>query len=143
MRSIVSQVSLALALVGILVLLGVFPHLQTVKSAGCSSSSLRGTYGWIGHGDKGGTPEAIIGREIFDGAGFTYSDVTSSVGGKSNRDKFKGIYTINSDCAGTMIVAFPDNSRFHFDLVVVDGGLEVYWIITDSGFTLSGITKRM
>jgi hypothetical protein len=70
MRRIIVLGSLAVAALASAVLLGVVPNLQTARSAGCSNSTLRGVYGFMGDGVSINVgPWAGVGTDTFDGAG--------------------------------------------------------------------------
>ena len=72
MRRIIVLGVLAVAALASVVLLGVVPKLSIAKSAGCSVSTLRGAYGWVGGGTSiGAGPWSALGIRSFDGAGHT------------------------------------------------------------------------
>jgi hypothetical protein len=143
MRRIIVLGSLAVAALASVVLLGVVPNLQTVRSAGCSNSTLQGAYAWMGNGVLGEKTWTGIGIETFDGAGNSSSQGTRSLNGQIAPHKFTGAYTVNANCTGSIKQTYPDGYVGHLDIIVTDGGHEVYWIVTDSGVTISGIKKKI
>ncbi len=85
-------------------------------STGCSLGTLRGSYGLIGQGTSTLSPTTgatttpptnpyfspFIGRVSFDGTG---NITTSPVAGTSlGTFQYRGTYTVNSDCTGTMSI---------------------------------------
>jgi hypothetical protein len=141
---------LAVAALASVVLLGVVPKLSTAKSAGCSVSTLHGAYGWVGGGTSiGAGPWSALGIRSFDGAGHTSLDGTFSLNGRVFTSSYPGTYTVNANCTGAVEAPLPNGiGALHLALVVVDGGREFYWMITDdprstSGATINGVGKRM
>ncbi len=143
MRRIILLGSLAIAILASAILLGVVLNPQMGRSAGCSNSTLSGAYAWIGNGDLGDKKWTGIGIETFDGAGNSSSEGTRSFNGQIAPHKFTGAYTVNANCSGTIKLTYPNGDVGHLDIIVTDGGREVYWIVTDPGITMSGIKKKI
>ncbi len=72
-------------------------------TAGCSVSTLRGSFGFIGDGVNKGAYAAVVARLTFDGDGKV---VAGPAGGASQLAylQYSGTYTVNADCSGTMIL---------------------------------------
>jgi len=132
--------------VGLVTLAGIVflvPDLQTAKSAGCSNNTLQGAYAWMGNGLLGEKMWAGIGIETFDGAGNSSSEGTRSLNGQIGPHKFTGAYTVNANCTGSIRLTYPNGQVGNLNIIVTDGGREIYWIVTDSGLTISGVKKKI
>jgi len=140
------QRTITLGALGIMVaslfLLGVWPHLQTARSAGCSNDTLRGAYGYTGDGTFNGVPFAQLGVETFDGTGHVSTQDTANVNGNIVHRNFTASYAVSADCTGTLEYTLPGGTVRHVGLVIVDGGRRVYWMSTDGDSLLNGEQSR-
>jgi len=110
----------------------------------CSNASLRGAYGFYGFGNiaPAGTPRAVIGVFQFDGLGSWTAKLTINDNGTLlyPNNTIPAPYIVNADCTGTI---FPSVGG-RVEIVVVDGGREVYQMRTDpSNIVLVGVTKKL
>src|SRR5262245_1517960 len=110
----------------------------------CSNASLRGAYGFYGFGTvvPAKTPRAVIGVFQFDGHGSWTATLTINDNGSLlyPNNTIPAPYIVNADCTGAL---FPSVGG-RVDIVVVDGGREVYQMRTDpSTVVLAGVTKRV
>ncbi len=83
------------------------------------------------------------GEILFGSTGATFSSaptVTLDLGGAGNFTiGATGTATISSNCTGSgTLVATALGQTFDVDLVIVDGGKESYWIVTNSGDNVTG-----
>jgi len=116
---------------------------------GCSNATLRGSYGFTSTGtilpplfgqpsysfDGPAGPFAEVGRQTFDGneEGKTEYAATISNNGETTPGLlFKGTYSVNQDCTGTMTLTqtlpFPATVTFNF--VIDDHGSEIRALLT-------------
>ena len=137
----------------------------------CSNATLRGPYGFSGHGEILGlldannvlhpfaTPSILddVALVTFDGAGHFSRTDFGSINGlpKGGQTSFNpnqsGTYTVNSDCTGTMKIVYtaggPVPAGVETDLNIVvaaDGTLiesVVYRAVTVSGQSADGVVK--
>ena len=118
-------------------IVGAAPYAQAKQ---CSNASLKGAYGFLGFGTilPAGTPRAIIGRFLLDGAGSWSATLTMNDNGVIRRITDSGTYNVNPDCTGTL--SPPSGS---VEIVIVDKGKEFYQMRTDpAGVVVHGVTKR-
>jgi hypothetical protein len=115
---------------------------QNVPAAGCSDAVLTGNYafklsvldspGNARNFNPGVTREMAAGVLTFNGSGtlsasytLNYEEVVTVVQGD------KGTYTVNSDCTGS----FTDSTAgLDFNIVIVNGGAELFAIQSDTGY---------
>ena len=120
------------------VIVGAAPYAQARQ---CSNATLKGAYGFQGFATilPAGTPRAIIGRFLLDGAGNWSATLTMNDNGTIRRITDSGTYNVNPDCTGTLTP--PSGS---LEIVVVDRGREFYQMRTDPAgvVVLYGVTKR-
>ncbi|OLL31999.1 hypothetical protein BTH42_09660 [Burkholderia sp. SRS-W-2-2016] len=121
----------------------------------CSTATLNGAYGFIGHGEILGlldpsnmlhpftTPSILddVALISFDGKGtFTRTDFGSingvPKGGDTGFNPFQsGTYTVNADCTGTMSVVYtaggsvPANVETDLNIVIVDDGTQIESVV--------------
>jgi hypothetical protein len=111
----------------------------------CNPQTIRGGYGGIVTGQVPGLPlTAVAGSPAltFDGAGaFTGRDV-GSFGGMIGTSAISGTYTLGSDCTGTLNNVFENGFTIPSRIVAVDGGKEIFMLITAPGQVVSGTFKR-
>ena len=118
-------------------IVGAAPYAQARQ---CSNASLKGAYGFHGLATivPAGTPRAIIGRFLLDGAGNWSATLTLNDNGAIRRITDSGTYNVNADCTGTL--SAPSGS---VEIVIVDKGKEFYQMRTDpASVVLYGVTKR-
>jgi hypothetical protein len=116
--------------------------------SGCTVATLTGRYGWfspfefVNHNQKGGgpyVPSADMGTFTVDGAGHWSAAFTDVTNGKVTLgNKGKGKYTVNSDCTGAL---WSGKTRA-FNLVIVSGGQEIFFLDTVPGATFEGDAKK-
>src|ERR1017187_9751534 len=128
--------------------------LHAAESHGCTNAILRGGYGagTTGLINNSSNPnditiptfvpfaEAV--RFVFDGAGNLSGTSTADFGGSSFPVTFTGTYSVKPNCTGNLTVDAVANGIIHRDLVVVDGGMEVAFVSTDSGLVIAGSMKK-
>ena len=110
----------------------------------CSNASIRGAYGFHGFATiaPAGTPRAIIGVFQFDGRGSWTAKLTVNDNGVISNppNSTPATYIVNADCSGTL---FPVSGG-RIEIVVVDGGNEIYQMRTDpSTIVLYGVTRKL
>jgi hypothetical protein len=98
----------------------------------CDLATLQGTYLFEGNGASVSgtttTPTAFAGSEHFNGAGAVTGSSTFSSGGTIfPRSPFTGIYTLNTDCTGTLTIG----TTLRFDLYVAPSGDGFTYVQTD------------
>jgi hypothetical protein len=98
----------------------------------CSNASLQGTYRLLSTGTNltRVKANANVGFRTFDGAGLVTAGAdTGLANGLINVPVGRtGSYSVQSDCTGTDV----RNDRATFDLVVVDGGRQAYFLRTQN-----------
>jgi hypothetical protein len=125
---------------------------------GCSNATLKGEYAFgvtaytpPGHPD--GPPQVVAGIKVFDGKGnFTQRDymgnglqLTPPETDFAPKGQEQGIYTVNSDCTGSMVINLnapvPTGSTgvINIMFVISDGGRHVHEVV--SQFTPPGFTE--
>lgn len=87
-------------------------------------------------------PFASVGRLTFDGVGNVSGRDTNSFGGDVTRNPTTGTYTVDRDCTGTLIVNLSNGFVINNDIVIVDGGKEIFLIQTNPGTIVTGVMKR-
>ncbi len=87
-------------------------------------------------------PLASVGRLTFDGVGNMWGKSTDSFGGEVTRYTATGTYTVARDCTGTLTINLSNGFVLANDIVIVDGGKEIYMIQTNPGAVITGIIKR-
>ena len=94
----------------------------------CSVATIKGSYLYAQDGITLGTsadknqPFAQAGREYFDGKGGMSGIYSGNFNGTITRGSYKGTYTMNSNCSGT--VAFEDNQKnaSRYDIYATQNG---------------------
>jgi hypothetical protein len=81
-----------------------------------------------------------VGQITYDGNGHEHAQYTASVNGTIyNGIMVTGVYTVNSDCTGSL----TESDGSHYNMVIAPDGSTVYWIRTDTGFVISGTEVRL
>ena len=115
----------------------------------CSPRTLKGEYiyalsGFKTAGDSAAqrTPFAQAGNEQFKGDGTMAGAGTMSSNGVIAKVTYKGTYTLNADCSGT--VTFTDNQGqvAHYDIFADNDGDSFTYLQTDAGIVSAGWERR-
>jgi hypothetical protein len=113
------------------------------QAAGCSTATLRGAYGFFVQATilPAGTPRSILGRISFDGQGNFTNTLTINDNGVVIHAVDAGTYTVSADCTGKI---FTNGGTRTIEIVVVDGGKELYQLRTDDPHILFqfNVTKK-
>ena len=118
--------------------------MQAEDRAGCSNSTLHGSYGLHATGtNPAGGPIAAVGRFTFDGRGNLMGKLTVRVAGNNvEPPEFTGTYSVSSDCTVTDTWGPPINST-HVSVIVDQGrGYVILSNTVGSGETISGEARR-
>lgn len=130
---------------------------STLGYASCSNSTLNGTYGFSFDGFEGISsrtplpisqfvPLAAAGTFEFDGSGGVTDNHTASYGGLLKNVSQNGTYQINGDCTGTAtfnLCPLGCPSVTTWDLIVVNGGQEIRFLVTGDSRVMEGsMTKE-
>jgi hypothetical protein len=114
----------------------------------CSVATMKGSYLYAQDGiilgklaDKN-QPLAQAGREHFDGKGGMSGIYSGNFNGVITRGSYKGTYTMNSNCSGT--VTFEDNQKnvSHYDIYATQNGNEFVFVQTDSSSITAAYERR-
>ena len=115
---------------------------------GCSTATLKGTFGekdsgWIYPAPNAAPlPFAGVSVDTFDGNGSVTSTGVASIGGSiMPPGTLKGTYTVNSDCTGTYTVSAP-GLTVHASFVIDESGDEIQIMITDPGNVILCVARR-
>ncbi len=116
--------------------------------AGCTVATLKGSYGYTVTGSLAGGPTpgpfAAVGRLTFDGAGnFQNSRTISRNGLITPRVQGTGTYSIEPDCAGTMLFSDGGVVTLSNDIVVDADGDAFRLIATSPGTVLTADGRRL
>ncbi len=127
----------------------VFAQEQSGKVKECSNDTLEGSFGFTSTGtilpplfgqasysfDGPAGPFAEVGRQTFDGNEKGETEYTATISNNGEPTPgllFKGTYSVNEDCTGTMTltqtVPFPSTVTFNF--VIDDKGSEIRALLT-------------
>lgn len=112
----------------------------------CSETILRGTYAFerTGINNVTGGPIAIIGVHTYNGDGTSGASRQAASRQGVIQDWTDvppgGTYTVDSDCTGSVFDASGTKTE---DLVVIDGGNEVFLISTLPGRIITTIDKKL
>lgn len=105
----------------------------------CNLGSLQGRFVFTGRGFiesvQPGIQRMHYGIFVFDGAGKFVGKQSSSRGGKIGREKLEGIYTLETDCTGTVTFGgiMNSSSNVHWDLYVTEDHKRGHIIRMDEG----------
>jgi hypothetical protein len=110
----------------------------------CSLRTLNGSYGGTFSGTiVGFGPIAGIGVANFDGHGHVTGTDTVNINGSGGIfESSSGTYTVNSDCTGTRVEAFPDGRVVSSSFVIVNQGKETLFLNTAPGVVITGSEKK-
>lgn len=132
-----------------LFVLGIVPRAQAGEDKECSNATLRGSYGFTSTGtilpplfgqpsysfDGPAGPFAEVGRQTFDGTEKGETEYTATISNNGETTPgllFKGTYSVNKNCTGTMTLTqttpFPSTVTFNF--VIDDNGSEIRALLT-------------
>ncbi len=112
---------------------------QPARPATCSNATVSGNYGFVVTGAGPSGPTTTAGQITTDGKGkFTGVETVSDDGTIDQDIPIKGTYKVRANCTGSGTTTLKGGSTFHFDFVVVAGGTELEFVLTDSGTTESG-----
>jgi hypothetical protein len=114
----------------------------------CSVATIKGSYLYAQDGIVLGKladrnqPFAQAGRERFDGKGGMSGIYSGNFNGVITRGSYKGTYTMNSNCSGT--VTFEDNQKnvSHYDIYATQNGNEFVFVQTDSSSITAAYERR-
>lgn len=125
----------------------IFSSGGTNRQIHCNGNTLRGSYGSLITGTfflspTVPLPVASVGRLRFDGVGNVTGTDSNSFGGSFSRYPLTATYTIERDCTGTLNLTLPNGYVITNDIVIVDGGKEIFLIQTNPGTVTSGVLKR-
>jgi hypothetical protein len=126
------------------------PAVASPASAGdqCSLATMKGAYlyaqdgiilGKLAHKNQ---PFAQAGREYFDGKGGMSGIYSGNFNGIITRGNYKGTYTMEANCSGTVI--FEDDRKVvsRYDIYATQGGSEFVFVQTDSSSITAAYQRR-
>ena len=115
-----------------MLVVGAVPNAQ---ARDCSNSTLQGGYGFFAYNSilPAGTPRAALGRLSFDGKGNFTNVFTFNDNGTISHHTDFGTYSVNADCTGKI---FTNGGTATIEIVIVDGGNELYQLRTDPATVL-------
>jgi len=130
-----------------LFLLGLCP---VFAHAGCTASTITGTYGFSeeGYGIETGKPNpkflpiALVGTFTFNADGTVNRALTISGAGGPASGADSGTYTVNADCSGTALFPNSPIGVEPFNLTIVGGGNAIHFINMVTGVVLAGRMER-
>ena len=112
----------------------------TAADAQCTNANLTGNYAGTLSGfttlksKANEVPWVVVGLVTFDGAGnvsFSYAGAIN--GGIFTNQTASGIYTVNSDCTGSVSFTAGDGAGTNGNVVIIGGGTEAFGVITNAG----------
>ncbi len=127
---------------------------QIVKQqlADCTNASFQGIYSFAATGSAfapglTGPTEAgdvaAFGRIVADGRGNTSEDSAASFNGFQSADTQTGTYTVNPDCTGSASSTHhPSGNVDTVNFVIVEGGAEAKFIVTNPGAVFAGTVDK-
>jgi hypothetical protein len=114
----------------------------------CTLASFKGVYSFestgsvYGPGGEAGDI-AAFGRIQADGRGHTTESSQGSFNGFQDADTQLGTYTVNSDCTGMATSVHQRTGQVdHVWFVLVEGGAEAKFVVTDPGVVFDGTVDR-
>jgi hypothetical protein len=116
---------------------------QAQGAATCTTKGLQGTYGLQANGALVGTGAIALNGQVKFHQGVISGTMSGSINGQTfTGGKVGGAYKAGSNCLGGAVVSVNQQSSLHLNLVVVNGGKEILFIDTDSGFVVSGSLQQ-
>jgi len=118
------------------------------QMTGCTLASFKGVYSFAGSGSAYGPngelgDVAVFGRIVADGHGHTTQSSYASFNGFPDTDTEVGTYTVNADCTGTATDVHQRTGQVeHVWFVLVEGGAEAKFVVTDRGVVFAGTVDR-
>ena len=112
-------------------------NMATSSQGYCSIRTLKGTYSYTVTGYDQNSPYAESGLETYDGRGNIVGLGSDSA--DSNNSGFRGTYTVNSDCTGT--VDYGDN--IVYNIYVRTDGAGFTFLDKTPGSVLTGDEKKI
>ena len=115
---------------------------------GCSTRTLRGSYGLIGTGTRGLGPGVIeqfvtISMVTYDGEGtFTAEGVSHGQTSGVRGGPVEGTYFVNPDCTGGQTTFIPGVPPLEDRFVIVDNGREVRTVVVSPLTTIASANLR-
>ena len=114
----------------------------------CSTEAMKGSYLYAQDGIILGTihdknkPFAQAGREYCDGKGCMSGIYSGNFNRTITRGRYKGTYTMNSNCSGT--VTFQDDQKnvYNYDIFATQNGSELVFVQTDSNSITAAFERR-
>jgi hypothetical protein len=105
----------------------------------CSNRTLKGSYGLYGDGTVIGVgPNAVIALFTYDGEGNLTGTGTSKVNGNVSHFTLTGTYAVDADCNVSDTVLFPSGATATHQSVIVDNGMEFFFLNSTPGTATSG-----
>lgn len=144
------QSAIAIALLAGLAGIGVLilsPAISTAQT-GCSDATLSGNYiyGYDGFeiADGEQLPFAYTGRETYNGDG-TMTGVFSGIDstGVTQFSAYDGVYSISSDCTGTLTTDPGTDDELNFNIFVDESTGDFYFTDIDEGFITQGFNQKV
>lgn len=113
----------------------------------CTLASVKGVYSFAASGSFYAAGAEVgdfagLGRIQFDGRGHATESFSSSFNGSQSADIQTATYTVNADCTGTYTSTHPNGQVDHVNTVLVEGGAEIKFIVTDAGAVASGTVDK-
>ncbi len=110
----------------------------------CTEASLEGSYGRLSTGtrfDLGGALAVNHGNVVFDGEGhFSLPTDTVTINGVVTRYTGRhGTYRVNKNCSGTI---YDQDGAELFDMVIVDGSREIFYVSVEGDRSVTGVSKK-
>ena len=114
---------------------------RVAAEEGCTNASVNGAYGFADQGQafSEGAEVADIaaaGRIVFDGHGGLTGSEWESLNGVITTIPFSGTYVVQADCTGHTII--HDGMTANLRFMIVEGGQESNYFVTDSGVVATG-----
>jgi hypothetical protein len=123
-------------------------RITKIQRERCSNATLRGVYAFSESGSvhsPGGEvgDVAAYGRLVFDGRGHDTETSQASFNGAQNADTQTGTYSVNADCTGSAVSTHhPSGQIDTVNFVVVEGGTEAKFIVTNPGLVFAGTIDK-
>jgi hypothetical protein len=119
-------------------------------AAGCSNSTIRGSYAFTIHGSiflPDGSTLLIDGIDkiSFDGNGnLRQVDAVATNGVLTPGWRHgTGTYSVNPDCTGTQTIVIPGMPDLHLQFIVAQSGNTIHQVVTDPGVATTAEGERV